>query len=107
MSGEDEGYSGKCSHKDCSREHRIWLPETVTSSEDQRTTSGANKSDISLHYWCELCGCIQNISDDRPKKIGYWINILSKIERECFLHDVRNDLLLNHWNPMSSLKTCT
>jgi len=94
MSGEEEGNSGKCSHKDCSREHRIWLPETVTFSEDPRTPSGANRSDVSLHYWCSLCGCIQNISDDRPKKIGYWINILSEIERECSFTQCQKRLVI-------------
>ena len=69
MSGEEALLRGKCSHVDCGREHRIWLPETIGSSDDSRA-NGTGKSDVSLHHWCMLCGCIQNISDDRPKKIG-------------------------------------
>lgn len=71
----------KCSHESCGREHRIWLPKTLTWSKTTRTTSNG-RSDVSLHYWCALCGCVQNMSDDRPKKMGYWINILSKMARE-------------------------
>lgn len=73
----------KCSHDSCGREHRIWLPENINASDTMRTINSSGKSDISLHYWCILCGCVQNISDDRPKKMGYWMNILSKIAREC------------------------
>jgi hypothetical protein len=82
MSGEETCYREKCSHKNCNRDQRIWLPETMTSLEEARTASGNHRSDVLLHHWCVHCGCVQNISDDRPKKIGYWINILSQIERQ-------------------------
>ncbi len=85
MRGGERYYMVKCSHESCGREHRIWLPETPNWSKTMRDTSSNGKSDVSLHYWCALCGCVQNISDDRPKKMGYWINILSKIARECSL----------------------
>jgi hypothetical protein len=41
-----------------------------------------------------LCGCIQNISDDRPKKMGYWINVLSKLAREYHLTDCQRRLVI-------------
>ena len=72
----------RCSHESCGREHRIWLPKTPTWPKTTRDTSSNGKSDVSLHYWCALCGCVQNMSDDRPKKMGYWINVLSKMARE-------------------------
>jgi len=57
-----------CSHESCCHEDKIWLPlESNHASEDV------------LHHWCIHCGLIKNISEDRPKKIGYWMNILSKI----------------------------
>ena len=94
MSGEEAWLRGKCSHKDCGREHRIWLPETIASSDDTRTPSSTGRSDVSLHHWCVLCGCIQNISDDRPKKMGYWINVLSKMAREYHLTDCQKRLVI-------------
>jgi hypothetical protein len=34
-----------------------------------------------LHPWCTKCGVIKNISDDRPKKLGYWMNELSRLAK--------------------------
>ncbi len=93
MSGEEALLREKCSHVDCGREHRIWLPETIGSSDDSKA-NGTGKSDISLHHWCMRCGCIQNISDDRPKKMGYWINVLSKLVREYHLTDCQRRLVI-------------
>jgi hypothetical protein len=94
MSGEEAVLHGKCSHVDCGREHRVWLPEAFASLDDLRTPSSTGKSDVSLHHWCVLCGCIQNISDDRPRKIGYWINVLSKLAREYHLTDCQRRLVI-------------
>jgi hypothetical protein len=94
MSGEEAVLRGKCSHVDCGREHRIWLPETIASSDNSRTLSSTGRSDVSLHHWCVLCGCIQNISDDRPKKMGYWINVLSKLAREYHLTSCQRRLII-------------
>ena len=57
-----------CSHESCNHEENIWLP--------RENNLG---SDVALHPWCLHCGLVKNISDDRPKKIGYWMNILSKL----------------------------
>ena len=56
-----------CSHESCSREKKILLP-----------VENKRGSDVSLHPWCVHCGLVKNISDDRPKEIGYWMNILSR-----------------------------
>jgi len=58
-----------CNHKSCGREHQIWLP----------TNDDNQESDVNLHPWCVKCGLVKNISDDKPHKIGYWTNILSRI----------------------------
>jgi len=83
----------ECCHESCGREHRIWLPETIARSEG-RATSNSGRSDVSLHYWCALCGCVQNMSDDRPKKMGYWINILSKMAREFSITQSQKRLVI-------------
>lgn len=56
-----------CLHESCGIEDRVWLPE-----------DNFVASDILLHPWCIHCGQVKNISDDRSKKQGYWMNILSK-----------------------------
>jgi hypothetical protein len=94
MSGEEGILREKCSHVDCGREHRVWLPETIGSYDDPRIPSSTSRSNVSLHHWCLRCGCIQNISHDRPKKMGYWINVLSKLAREYHLTDSQRRRLI-------------
>lgn len=87
-------HMAKCSHESCSREYRTWLPKATTHLGNMKSSSSNGRSDVSLHYWCVLCGCVQNISDDRPQKIGYWINILSKMARECSLTQSQKRLVV-------------
>ncbi len=72
-----------CCHESCGRDDRIWLPKVGKASDDARSTGSSGRFDAALHHWCVFCGCIKNISDDRPKKMGYWINILSRIAKDC------------------------
>ena len=72
-----------CSHTICNKEQRLWLHET-----------GRITSDISLHCWCVFCGTIQNNTDDRPRKMGYWMNILWKIEKRFSLTQVQKRLIV-------------
>lgn len=59
-----------CNHESCGYEERVWLP-----------TYDNQESDVDLHPWCIKCGLVKNISDDRPHRMGYWINVLSRIAR--------------------------
>ena len=68
-----------CSHESCGREQRVWLPKNINILGNMRNKGSSGTSDIALHHWCVLCGCVKNISEDRARKMGYWINVLSKI----------------------------
>ncbi|MFW6173105.1 MAG: hypothetical protein ACOC5T_05115 [Elusimicrobiota bacterium] len=67
-----------CLHISCGREKKVWLPV--------RDHSGA---DVNLHPWCVHCGVVKNISDDRARNLGYWMNILSKISRRFSFKQVQ------------------
>ncbi|MEF8849068.1 MAG: hypothetical protein V5A68_08065 [Candidatus Thermoplasmatota archaeon] len=56
----------KCGHKLCGREKRVWIP-----------CGDDNSRSIEKHPWCTRCGLVKNISEDRPHKMGYWMNLLS------------------------------
>jgi hypothetical protein len=71
-----------CSHIECDREETIWLP-----SLDE------GNGDIKKHTWCKNCGIVKNISDDRPKKIGYWMNKLSILSSELSLKQCQKRLI--------------
>ena len=71
-----------CNHESCGREKRVWLP-----------TGKQNVSEVVLHPWCEHCGLVKNISDDRPHGIGYWMNILSNISKIFSLKKVQKHMI--------------
>ena len=72
---------GSCYHESCGRENYVWLPTDRFSS------------DAVPHPWCKHCGLVKNISDDRPKELGYWINILSRISNQFSLKKVQTRLV--------------
>ncbi len=67
-----------CVHRSCGRDKRVWLP-----------LSDHSVADVKLHPWCIDCGVVKNISDDRGHKLGYWMNILSKISDSFSLKQVQ------------------
>ena len=52
-------------HQSCGKEQRAWFP---------LPTGG-----MAPHPWCVRCGAVKNLTDDRAKKLGYWINIMAEI----------------------------
>jgi hypothetical protein len=66
----------KCSHQSCSKEKQEWLPIF-------------DCNDIARHPWCVHCGVVKNISGDRFYKLGYWMNVLSKIANRYSLKQVQ------------------
>ena len=65
------GKTLKCDHIDCGNNEKVWLPHMV------REDSKGLKS----HPYCILCGTVKNIGSDRAKGRGYFINVVSKIEK--------------------------
>ena len=46
----------------------VWLPVTEI-----------NNNSVEKHPWCRQCGLVKNISEDFPRGLGYWMNLLSYI----------------------------
>ena len=77
----------QCAHESCGRDHRIWLPSKIGDLNNLSNIGLGNHSENVLHSYCVYCGTVKNVSDDRPRKIGYWMNVLSVI---CSNHSVSN-----------------
>ena len=71
----------ECSHQVCGRENSIWVH-----TKDRY-------SSVNKHLYCMSCGVIQNISDDRPKALGYWMNKLGSICCELGLTQCQKRLI--------------
>ncbi len=73
----------QCEHENCGREYRLWLPD-----------GPYVRTDIQLHPWCVHCGQIKNISDDQGKKVGYWNNVLSRLNSHLPMTQVQKRLVI-------------
>jgi len=60
-----------CEHKDCGNIDKIWLPYILRE----------NPLGLKSHSYCVKCGYIKNIGSDKARGIGYYINILSYMEK--------------------------
>ncbi|VVB85548.1 Uncharacterised protein [uncultured archaeon] len=61
----------KCEHIDCGHLEKVWLPYAV------REQAYGMKS----HPFCLKCGIVKNIGPDRATGRGYFINVISRIEK--------------------------
>ena len=74
----------QCNHISIGREKWTWLPVV--------NHAGA---DVRPHPWCVHCGVVKNISEDRAYKLGYWMNILSRIADRFSLKQVQKRCIAN------------
>ena len=58
-----------CNHKICGSIQKVWLP-----FENKGLMKG-----LKSHPYCILCGTVKNISSDRARPLGYYMNILSAL----------------------------
>ena len=61
----------KCKHLDCANSEKIWLPYTI-----RELSFGLHS-----HPFCIHCGMVRNITSERSKSIGYFINVISNIDK--------------------------
>ena len=66
----EEG-SLNCDHVECGNIDKVWQPHLV------RGFPGGLKP----HPYCVRCGYVKNIGSDRAAGIGYFINVISQIEK--------------------------
>lgn len=70
----------KCSHRSCGLEKQEWLPMY-------------GSKDVARHPWCVKCGQVKNITDDKTKKLGYWMNALAEIANYYSLKQVQKRVI--------------
>lgn len=61
----------KCEHLDCGNTEKVWLPHSI-----REHTYG-----LKSHPFCIKCGMVKNISSDRAKGNGYFINVISQLDK--------------------------
>jgi len=58
----------QCKHESCGAAEKVWLPYEF---------EGRGKG-LKPHPYCIHCGVVKNISPDRAKTLGYYVNVLAK-----------------------------
>lgn len=58
-----------CDHKPCGNIQKVWLPYEVR----------GHMKGLKSHPYCLRCGAVKNISSDRAKPLGYFMNVLSSL----------------------------
>ncbi len=71
-----------CTHQACAKEQKVWFP-----------THFHNDTAVERHSWCVHCGTVRNVSDDRPRKKGFWMSALSRVAYELSLAQCQKRLM--------------
>ena len=58
-----------CKHECCGTAEKVWLPYEL---------EGRSRG-LKPHSYCIHCGVVRNISPDRAKPMGYYMNILARL----------------------------
>ena len=58
-----------CKHECCGAAEKVWLPYEL---------EGRSRG-LKPHSYCIHCGVVRNISADRAKPMGYYMNILARL----------------------------
>lgn len=61
-----------CEHESCGTTEKIWLPYSFRE----------RHCGLKPHLYCVKCGLIRNISSERPRNIGYYINVVAALKSE-------------------------
>lgn len=72
-----------CEHKSCSSSEKVWLPYYYDGRE----------RGLKPHPYCRDCGLIKNLSSDRPRAIGYYMNVLSELSKSYKIAQIQMRLI--------------
>lgn len=61
----------KCDHVECGSADKVWTPLLIKD----------NPKGLKPHSYCIKCGIFKNIGSDKAKGLGYFINVISQIEK--------------------------
>ncbi len=84
----------KCGHKSCGNKEKVWLPY-----KDREVEHG-----LKVHSYCIHCGAVKNISGDFPRRIGFYINILSVLRKNYRISEAQIRLVINELNKVEDFE---
>jgi hypothetical protein len=61
----------KCDHVECGSTEKVWLPYIIREQ----------PKGLKPHPFCIRCGMVKNIGSDKAMGRGYFINVISQVEK--------------------------
>jgi hypothetical protein len=73
-----------CEHQISGSKEKIWLPYYY---------EGRDRG-LKPHPFCTECGLIKNLSSDRPRSIGYFMNVIAELGEHYKIAQVQTRLIV-------------
>lgn len=72
-----------CQHESCGSGEKVWLPYYFRGRE----------RGLKPHPYCILCGEVKNLSIEKPRELGYYMNILASLGKRYKIAKVQIRLI--------------
>jgi hypothetical protein len=72
-----------CEHKNCGSSEKVWLPYFFEGRE----------RGLKPHPYCADCGLVKNLSSQRPRDLGYYMNIVGEIAKRQKITQIQTRLI--------------
>lgn len=64
--------TSQCEHVSCGSKEKVWMPYYYQGRE----------RGLKPHPYCAECGLIKNLSSEKPRKIGFYVNIITSLKED-------------------------
>ena len=72
-----------CDHKSCGSKEKVWLPYYFEGRE----------RGLKPHPYCTECGLVKNLSTERPRDIGFFMNVVSALGKHYKIAQIQTRLI--------------
>ncbi len=72
-----------CEHKNCGSSEKVWLPYNFDGRE----------RGLKPHPYCSDCGLVKNLSSQRPRDLGYYMNIIGELGKRYKITQIQTRLI--------------
>jgi hypothetical protein len=72
-----------CEHKNCGSSEKVWLPYFFEGRE----------RGLKPHPYCADCGLVKNLSSQRPRDLGYYMNIVGELSKRFKITQIQTRLI--------------
>jgi len=72
-----------CEHKSCGSSEKVWLPYVFQGRE----------LGLKPHPYCSDCGAVKNLSSERPRELGFYMNVVVSLSKNYKITQVQKRLI--------------